>query len=306
MPTNRNTINVSEEFELVTGKRLALESLIRIASGIRYQQKALNELALAARPSQDIPKNMARSFASAEEKMKDKDIPDVIKKLSRLELITKKTLSQILQLTSLDVDLLRSEQNNNITVDNFTTAISDFQRRTQTALTLRYVLQQRGVVIPPFKLPISQDSVYEQVEQLKQKENDCIKQIKIEINIVVEDTNMMMRNDSLPDEMKSELIQMNKAMIANLDHLKTGGLVTDIPHAFEVITLATPQSNEADERSHSDELAKPNLKEKANNDSEAAPKNPSFWWLVKKWIFSPWSTSWSSIKQKYQNQAKDK
>ena len=105
--------------------------------------------------------------------------------LDAIELITEKTLSHIFHLTSLDVNSLRAEQLNNISVESFSKSIDDFKKRTQTALAFRFVLQQRGVVVPPFKLPIPQESVYEQVEDLKQKEHDCVEQIKIEINIII-------------------------------------------------------------------------------------------------------------------------
>lgn len=305
MSANRDAINSSEEFELITEKRLALESLIKIASGIHNQQKALNELALAARPSQNIPKSIARSFSSIKKKLEDDDISDIIKKLEKIELITKKTLLMILQLTSVDVHLLRTDQVKSITTDNFTAAIRDFKRRTQTTLALRYVLRERGAVIPPFKLSISQESIYEQLEQLKQKENECVETIKIEINIIIVDTATMMRKDYFSDSMKSDLIQINKAMTANLEYLENGGLITRIPHAVETITLETTPSFTPDEADDNDDLVKSKLDEKPSNGTKGASQKRSFWWLFEKWISSPWSTSWSSVKKKYQDQPED-
>ncbi len=304
MSTNRNTINSSEEFQLITDKRLALESLIKIAAGVHNQQQALNELALAARPSQDIPKKIIRYFTNIQQKLADESVPEIIKKLDAIELITEKTLSHIFHLTSLDVHSLRAEQLNNISVESFSKAIDDFKKRTQSALAFRFVLQQRGVVVPPFKLPIPQESVYLQVEDLKQKEHDCVEQIKVEIHIIIKDTDIMLKQDSFSDEMKYDLKQINNAMLANLKHLDNGGLVTEIPHVFEIVTLETAEpfeSKESEETNITEQKSNPEKKIKENKSFEAKQQKRSFWWLLKKWLSSPWSTSWSSIKQKYDN-----
>ncbi|TQV73664.1 hypothetical protein FLL45_12385 [Aliikangiella marina] len=171
MPTIDTSSSAAAKFQNIASKRQALESLIEIAAGIHHQQSALNDLALAAKPSQIFSAKVNAFFDQIEQRMQTVSVSEVLQKLEAVESITQKTFNHIIKLTSLDVNQLRDNQIEDIDVAKFSDAIINFKRRTQTALAFRILLQKRGVAIHPFKLPVSQESISEQIEKLKQKES---------------------------------------------------------------------------------------------------------------------------------------
>ncbi|TQV73663.1 hypothetical protein FLL45_12380 [Aliikangiella marina] len=125
--------------------------------------------------------------------------------------------------------------------------------------------------------------------------------------------------------MKNELVSVKQAMRANLSHLDDGGLITEIPHCFEVITVETnepdylnlesnsskPASSTNDDNTDRQPVAeKPDQVPQVENTSPIETKikdrklsrddnQLSFWGLLKAWLLSPWSTSWQNIKEKH-------
>ncbi|MCW9016176.1 MAG: hypothetical protein OQJ89_04365, partial [Kangiellaceae bacterium] len=225
----------------------------------------------------------------------------LISKLDKVEQSVVRAISKILALTNIDVNKLRDEQLSNIDIDTFTSFIDEFKRRTQNSLAIRYVLRNRGVAIAPFHLPIPQEEISEQIEQLKQKEKKCIKQIRSEIQTIIGDTKDMLLVDNLPEGMQEELINVRKAMEVNIAHLDKGGSVVDIPNVFEIIVLETktvaPIAEEEPSPSEESSTKTPSPVIETATETKQQPK--SFWWMLKTWLSSPWSTSWKSIKRKY-------
>ena len=321
------TVKASKAIQQITEQRQALESLIRIAQGVHNQQSALSELALAARPSQDFPKSVLNYFAAVEKKMADTPIPEVLKKIEAIESVTERDLSQIIYLATLDVHALRanqieSAQLENIDVAYFTDAINNFKRRTQTALAMRVLLKKRGVAIQPFKLSVSQETLNQKIQDLKQKEIQCIQQIRLEINQIIDDTSLLLEQDSFSEEMKQSLRAVRRAMKINLRHLDEGGSVNDIPNVFEIVTLESgpssefPLSKDPDTHNVVTEESSGKIPIQPVKDKSATAKQKptikqsqpppakkqvprSYWWIFKLWVTSPWKTSWRSLVNKY-------
>ena len=291
----------TEAFKSITDKRLALESLINIASSVNGQQLALNQVALAARPSQDFPAKSVKFFKKVEERLADTDTTGLIHKLEKVEQSIERAIGKILELAKVDVNQLRDEQLSNIDVETFTNFIDEFKRRTQNSLAIQYVLRKRGVAIAPFHLPIPQEAIGEQIEQLKQKEKKCVKQIRGEIQSIISDTQNMLLIGNLPEGMEAELVNVKKAMEVNIAHLDKGGSVTEIPNVFEIVVLETKTVApvKAEEPLSQPDMSAKNTSTSDQKMEEKELPQKSFWWMLKTWLSSPWSTSWKSIKRKH-------
>ncbi|WP_196139011.1 hypothetical protein [Aliikangiella sp. G2MR2-5] len=307
----------SDALSTITEKRRALESLIKIAASVENQQSALSELALAAKPSQEFPAKVVSYFAAIEKRLKDTDSTGLLHKLETIEKKIGSSVNKILKLAKIDINKLRDSELENINIESFGQFIDDFKRRTNTSLALRFILKKRGMAIAPIKLPIQQETVNEQIAFLKEKEIQCVKQVRKEIQAIIKDTSAILLQPNLPEPMKEELEQVNKAMLVNLEHLDRGGTVKSLPNVFEIVTLETESydSGEVNERTPPednretqekvDEQPEPEQKtESRKKEVKAKTEEPekeikSYWWIFKKWLSSPWSTSWRSLKAKY-------
>ncbi|MCP3688107.1 MAG: hypothetical protein GY784_06810 [Gammaproteobacteria bacterium] len=306
----------TRQYQLITNKRLALEELISIASGVHNQQTALNELAIIARPSQQFSGKVAKYLKSITSHLQNDSVEEIIEKLDKVEAVTQKLLVKVLRLADLDVNALQDKQFDDIEIESFTLFIVDFKRRTHTSLVLRYVLHQRGVAVSAFKLPISQEEIREQVIQLRRKENQCIVRIKDGINTIIDDARLLVAQGTLTAEIRGELVRVQKAMQVNLAHLDRGGAVTDIPNVFEIVTLELEQPGDAldsTSASHADaqDLVNGNVKadrgeEKPIPESTVKRGEISFLKRLGIWLLSPWSTGWSATKIPPENEKVEK
>ena len=303
--------NATEAFQTITDKRKALESLINIATGIESQQGALSELALAARPSQNFPPKLINYFKALEKSLKDQDSTNLLQKLEKVEEAISKSVKKILMLASIDVNKLRNNEIENVDVTAFRKFVDEFKRKTNTSLGLRLVLKKRGLAIAPIQIPIKQEVINQQIDALKEKEKKCIKQVRSEIQAIIKDTQSMLKMDGLPDQMKTELESVNKAMQVNIEHLDQGGSISTIPNVFETVVLESNLPQEPTEKPADDSREEDNESAQQTSEESETAKKPSApyiapsqtpksnWWIFKKWLSSPWKTSWRSLKEKY-------
>ncbi len=296
----------TESLQSITDKRRALESLIQIASGVENQQAALSELALAARPSQEFPPKVVCYFKAIEAKTREEDSTGLLQKLEKIENAVARSIEKILLLAKVDINKLRRQEIDKLDINIFNKFIDDFKRRTNTSLGLRYILKKRGMAIAPIKIPLQQEAINEQIEALKEKEKRCIKQIRTEIQVIINDTDKLLKQPDLPEAMKAELENVKQAMLVNVDHLDKGGSVSSIPNVFETVTLESDALQR--QESLEEQTEAKTIESETPNEStrpQIATQIPetveihSNWWIFKKWLSSPWSTSWRSLKEKY-------
>jgi len=298
--------NSAKDLSKLTEKRLALEGLIKITASIQTQQESLLELSVIAKPSQEFPAKLVTHIKVLSEKIGDLPVTELIQRLEAIEKVMAKGLAAILKLAEIDANALRSEQIASISIDDFVGAINNFKRRTQTAVALRYLLIGRGVAIAPFSLVVPQEAITGHIESLKVKEKSCVKQIRKEIVEIIKDSQQMLTYEGLADSMKAEIVNVNQAMRVNLEHLDSGGNIKDIPNVFETIVLESPltESITIEEPSQQEELGSESTECDAtekesvikNTPQTTQNKSESFWTLFKKWLSSPWSVSWRSLK----------
>ena len=297
--------NSAKELSKLTEKRLALESLIKITASIQTQQESLLELSVIARPSQEFPAKLVAHIKLLSEKIGDLPVTELIQRLEAIERVMAKGLGAILKLADLDANALRSEQIASISIDDFVGAIDNFKRRTQTAVALRYLLIGRGVAIAPFSLAVPQEAIVGHIESLKVKEKNCVKQIRKEIVEIIKDSDKMMEYDGLSEAMKTEISNVGQAMRINLEHLDNGGSVKEIPNIFETIILESQITesivieepmDESDEETNSENKIREESLTAKKMSKRIQGKPESFWTLFTKWLSSPWSVSWRSLK----------
>lgn len=311
----------TEALNSIKHKRKALESLINIACSVENQQAALSELSLAAKPSQEFPKKVVDYFKAIEERSKETDSTALLQKMDKVEEAISRSVEKILLLAKVDVNKLRDAELANLDIETFQNFIGDFKRRTNTSLALRYILKKRGMAIAPIKLPIQQETISVQIEALKEKEKRCVKQIRSEIQKIIKDTKTALSIPDLPEAIKTELSNVEKAMQVNITHLDQGGSASTIPNVFETIVLESSSPIDHEDESKNENESEFDGEQSQSNqpatapskNQETEPKPPkikaganeikhtpkSNWWIFKKWLSSPWATSWRSLKKKY-------
>jgi hypothetical protein len=301
--------NSAEQMSQLTQKRLALESLIRITCSVQTQQQCLLELSVIARPSQEFPKKLIRHIETLKKGIGNLSASEIIQRLDVIEKVMAKDMQRIVQLVDINVNELRDEQLEAISIDEFVDAIANFHRRTQTAVALRYLLIEKGVAIAPFTLSIPQESILAHIENLKVKEKGCVQQIRGEIISIISDSELVLGSDNLSPEMTIEISKVRQAMKVNLEHLDSGGKIKDIPNVFETIVLESPiveaidisePESEVEEQQQTDapEQRQVDLPSDSLHLESQSKGTLTFFQKLKLWLSSPWSVSWKNIEHR--------
>jgi len=291
--------SATQALKIIADKRKALERLVRIAQSVSHQQKALSQLALSARPSQDFPQVLEKRFHSVEKKFAQTSAEALNEKLDKLEARIEQSIERIIFLARIDINMLRDQQLLDLDLEHFQALIEEFRKRAKSSLALRYILKKRGFNLPPLKLPISQEQIGEEIDHLRDKEKHCVSQVRQEINEIIRDSRQLLTSGQLPTAIQKELKQVVRAMQVNIEHLDAGGSIHQLPNLFETVVLETESTAEPE----------PQQSRKTGADSETTDTQPagqaqqqqprSFLWRLGKWLMSPWKTSWREINQKY-------
>lgn len=296
---NSTAASSSQQYQLITDKRQALESLIHIATSVHNQHCALSELSLAAKPSQEFPKKTAQFFSAIETSLKDKSSSELIGKLESVENTIENGFKEVIRLISVDPNQLRAGEIEQLDSDAFNQFINDFKRLTRTSLAMRFLLKKRGMAIAPFHLPYGQDTLNHQIKQLKQKEQKCVSQVKQEINIIIEDSRSLLAQPDLNENIKNNLERVVQGMRVNLEHLEQGGCISEIPNTYEVVVMSSQPLHEAFDADTESKPTNTSNKQLFTKTEQLSGNEavPSFWWRLKTWLSSPMQTTWKSLKQ---------
>ncbi|MEH6627773.1 MAG: hypothetical protein V7739_15110 [Motiliproteus sp.] len=312
MTSANNKKDAFSQLDELTDKRSALENLIDIAIGIHRQQLALEGQSLIARPSQEIPASSIHNVQEIEQQHAGMADEKLIQRLDSIEQGTHKVIEMVAMFAQLKLHELRNNEVKGLSIDAFKNLISDFEQRTQASLELRYLLKKRGVVLKAFKLPFPQESISELVQALKEKEDQCVTQIKEEAKGIIEDTRSLLAKPTFSDKMKQQLLLVQQEMEANLAHLDSGASVATIPNKFEVIVVQSDAPAGDDGHRHTPLHEPPRRPSKPKTTKEAKPKaraeqteakehkpekKLSTFRLLVKWLTTPLSTSWKSLKE---------
>lgn len=293
------------QFDALSGKRLALESLISIAIGIQGQQQAMGDLSLIARPSQQLPGKIVLRVQAFESKYANFAEEELRQWLASIEQIISRILGQVAAFAVLDLDQLRAREEQEDSTATFQDLVAEFERHTHTSLGLRSLLKKRGVVLAPFKLPFSQEAIAERIETLREQEGQCIRQITAEAQSIIDDSQLLLANPGLSDRMQDELLNVVQAMQENVSHLDAGGRVSEIPHKFEVIVVRARPEPKADLSPKATEApvrtAPRASEEGASSPGDATPvekpKRLTGFQLFIKWLMTPWGKTWKALKE---------
>ena len=255
-------------------------------------------LSVISKPSQAFPKKLIAQVKALSQRIGDLPIPELIQRLNSLEAVMAKSVNQLLVLAKIDVNELRDEKIDSLSVNEFIDAISDFKRRTQSAVALRFLLQDRGVAISPFSLEIPQEAITEHIVDLKTKEKGCIKQIRKEIVSIIKDSDTMLKSEQFNDEIEVGIENVKQAMEVNLAYLDKGGKVSGIPNVFETIILESEIIEVATIEDPKKSSIEPETSEESIVEEKIQAQPESFWSLFGRWLSTPWKSSWKSLKKK--------
>ncbi|MFT7559707.1 MAG: hypothetical protein ACI93R_001620 [Flavobacteriales bacterium] len=235
MNNSNPTPDTSQQLALIRGKRKVLEQLIEFSKNLLQQERALEDLLLLSKPSQNIPQKVRNDLVKALEALQNLSDEQLQERVIKVDELVQSGAQGLYSITQNIESFDHSAQDINSKIDQIKEISARFRKRAKLAIALRLKLQERGLVTERLKLSISQDSIAERIAQLKTDESTCRKNISAHIQETISDCDSLLSSKDVPTSLREELTLVKGVMQQNLEHLSAGKSIDSMPVNFEII-----------------------------------------------------------------------
>jgi hypothetical protein len=269
-------------------RRQVLGRVVAVAEAIERLQAGLQHAHLLGRPTRDISQRAMDAYSRLSTQLQIQPTPQIRMNLDRLNRNLERHFSAVVALVS-------QIEGNGEALHQAEVILNDFRRDAQTAVSLRIVLQQRGVPTQPTPLPMQQQLLREQIQQVAREEAACRIRIKGELVSMRDSADQVLQAAPASSEVYGLVNELRQKIDLDLRHLASGLPIGKMPIWIEIVEIGSdPWSVESASTADEAAAAKP-----------AAPFIPqeyevieiprSLWERLREWLLSPWRYRWSQI-----------
>ena len=290
--------SLSDEVRLLKERRQSLDDVIKFTLGINDLQKSLESVILLKKPAKDIPRDLLKILGDISASVANLPTTELDKRLHLLEQTIRNDINTImgisnqLELLNASADLDTSSQ---VKTSKLHKLVTDFRRRSNTAIILKLHLRQRGAKVPDSVIPVSTDELVHQVSKLVEEEKRCRERTVQRLRELDEDVGNLIINPKHPIEIKTFALMLHDQINQNIGHLVDGKDIEKMPFAIEIISVGSEEQPEKSEpkTAESDVSAKEQIIEKPLEPQQKTTSG--FFTKLFKWLSSPWSVKWRDL-----------
>lgn len=231
------TRNPKQEFKELVKRKEVLEEMLGLATRVEHLLGGLEATVQMGKTSSEIPKAAQDLLAALPDAIKGQPSAKLKEGLANLESRMAKSMEQVMALADQDLDERMGEE--------AIRCIDEFKRSSKTALALRVLLNNRGEITKPIKLPVQTKDLQIRVAKVDTKKQEVTKKVEVEIVRVKEDSTSLLKTPGLPDGIKAMLAATVSQMDANLTHLRSGRGFESLPHAMEILEVVDVEAIDA-------------------------------------------------------------
>ncbi|WP_148863554.1 hypothetical protein [Marinobacter fonticola] len=297
--------------------RTFLQRLIVAASAIEGLKHSVEDMLAQGAVASDDQPHMARFIEGLGRKVRNLSDAEVRLRLEKLD-------RRIGGLFSRLVPLIEQISSGDAPVDEAklvgaSNDIDALKRLSRTALAVRGMLTRRGVAFADFRLPLDRERLQTQLLAIAREEQRARREVIQQVRVMGSDIRKLLQRPDLPVAMRHLLDQMQAGLLANLEHLKAGHSVAELPLPIETASFIEPLP----EGSEPQEVEAP-FSESAGQPEQPPPRKqappqpahrnspvlkdataggtrkavpPGLLRALWLWIRSPWDVSWRDIRE---------
>ncbi|MBI5462223.1 MAG: hypothetical protein HY941_08580 [Gammaproteobacteria bacterium] len=238
-------ISSTDELRALAGKKVGLVQLIRVAQAIERLQKGLEAVVLMGKPSSGIPKHAIRFYEQLSDHIRSAPTDKILSDVDKLDQSIAANIDAILDIASRSTESLEERRTTSARQGeprSLTKMLDDFRRRAQTAVSLRVLLKERGVPVPPLNLAELEQLVQVNLKRLDSQEKEYKTRIETHIVEMQSDIALILENPHYPEAIRAELKTIQQGLVADLRHLHSGKGLDQLP--FSIVKLGVDESRE--------------------------------------------------------------
>ncbi|MBL4867373.1 MAG: hypothetical protein JKY67_13490 [Pseudomonadales bacterium] len=234
----------TDELISIQKKRDAIEKLVAFSQQLSKLVNTMESVQHMMRPSQIPKKGRFALLHQLIDRLQTVETEQLYTRLDKLDKEVGKEIKKILALSQLkEADIEKSyvgKSREEIELGHRTMLkeLKDFSRKTQTNVAIRYTLHNRGCSLDSAKLPIFQEELGVQVENLKSQEHQCRNKLAQHLESLIHDTDLILNAPHFPDEVKQQVATVKADLEKNLEHIRDGKNIDGIPVFIESLEIA--------------------------------------------------------------------
>lgn len=287
MSTSLHESALQEDISAIEEKRRVLEQIVDITKAIEHMQDSLESVLILGASSKAMPEGALNLYSALSDNLRSLPVNKIKEYLDNLGIIIKNQLEKILQYSGIDFSSDEAIEilyfSSDASEEKPVVLLEEFKKTAQTAVSLRVLLKKRGVATPGSPLPVPQDVIHKQMEQLDAQEQQQRVKIKSKIVEMKDDIVKMIENQDYPDSMRQILLGVQDNLEKDLNNIESGGKLRNlsfVTDAQELTGIQGPPQEEGKAQLHTKQKEDIGLYEVAS-----------------RWLNSPWDVTWKDIKE---------
>ncbi len=232
---HKNPKQAEEPFEKLRERRELLISVLGIVRFMEGLQDSLEAVQLLGEHSKGVPRFARLFFGGLENRLAEADSVKLRGYLTALERLVKQDLTRILRVAEADRRAAgrAGDPAPEEPPPEECKLVDDFRRRALTVVSLRILLRKRGESVGAVTLPVPQKLLDETLAQLDQERCAHTERALGEALMLIKDIDVQLQNKKLAESMRKYLEEMRVGLQQNVDHLKAGKPVSELPVPME-------------------------------------------------------------------------
>jgi len=302
-PPSTKETSSADELAIIAEQRHALEDVVKISLAVTRLQHGLEAVLELGKPTNQIPKSYLVKFDAIKNSISAQPTDKLETSLTFLNDYIQKDIQEIMTIVEHVEKVLDEHDTGSINQqsihDDIHKRLDDFKRKSQTAIVIRILLRERGVITHAIEVSVSDEDLASKISDLAVKEKDCRKRIHTEIKLMNRYVDNVLSNQDISHAVEQEMLIIKESLTINLDHLMAGKQLEDLPIVFEIVEMGT-------EDDHRVAFTPTSLPREAPVDvaqekeaiQESQDVKRGFFAKLWLWMSTPSNVSWKDIDKK--------
>ena len=315
-PAENHTTAELSHLEL---QRQVLERLVRVARSLETLKHGLESVLDQGHADQPLRPELEATFHTLGGKIRNMSDAEVLLRLKKLD----RALAVSFHRIQPWIEAENAEPDSAEDLSDAIELIAGFRRYAQTGLALRVLMRRRGVAVPDLVLPLERERLTQQLATLRAREGEARNEVVGQLQAMAREMDRLLAVEASGEAMRQMLEAVRQDLVANIQHIKAGKPMHELPVPIEDVVLETPAAQKADaapdipkataERPAKEvsgkvvpenlvsEKVKSGPAAEAPSATDGEPSGPRRHNLLSDflvWLKSPWGVRWRDIRRR--------
>lgn len=293
--------NITHELVELENKKNVLERVLKIARAMESLQNSLETVVLLSKPVRSLPHHALKLYESLGEATQYQPTHKLKQTLDKLDDLIKNDLGKIMDIVNAEhLQQFDSNDASAVSVQSFSDGVEkrvdNFRRIAHTAVALRVLLKERKVPTTPVEYTIPAAMLREKFLQMKGMQENYRRKVDNEIAQLMAQTEQLLQRPESADSSKAAAKMLLALLRSNLDHLRAGKEISDMPFFVDVVEL---KSDMLETHQPAQNMTADNNKGPESIAAQVSRKKYGVIIRFLIWLTTPSDVTWKAVNRMY-------